>query len=447
MNNHFDDEKKQDDAAGNKTEKIIRLDNLSDYIGSGGTPIAAAAQSVKDGSTTAYGAATPSNDGTIRHSSPKKAEIAAVFDSGSGFTQDGVFASATNDEAYKNTESILNSGSGFDTAVQSESSSGFDTAVNSASYDGSVKDTQAVYGFDAATRASSFTDEAVSDYDTPKGIDTAAQSVKEKPKVVFIIGASDGIGEKTAELFFDKGYTVYNGSRTVCKTAGIKNITVDVVNDDTIYDAIAQIITAEAKIDIFIYSAGFSLSAPVENTLEKDYRYLFDVNFFGFAKTVKAVTASMRDTGGGKIIAVSSMGGIFPIAFDAFYSASKAALNMFVRSLAIELEPYNIKVISVMPGGTATGFTRKRKVYPPDMTGIYEKQLMKANSALAEMEQNGMPPEKVAQAIADAAQNDTQSGTHAVGLKNKVLAAADKVLPENITLAAIKSRYRQNGNM
>lgn len=66
---------------------------------------------------------------------------------------------------------------------------------------------------------------------------------------------------------------------------------------------------------------------------------------------------------GGRIVLVSSMGGILPIAFDCFYSCSKAALNMLAKSANSELGEFNIRATAVLPGGTATTFTFKRKVY------------------------------------------------------------------------------------
>ncbi|MDR1905953.1 MAG: SDR family NAD(P)-dependent oxidoreductase [Clostridiales bacterium] len=263
-----------------------------------------------------------------------------------------------------------------------------------------------------------------------------------KKRVVFIIGASDGIGEKTAELLVQKGCVVYNGSRTPCGIVEVKNIVLDVVNGDYIDSAVAQILAAEQKIDALVYSAGFSMTAPLEYAEEEDYRYLFDVNFFGFVRAAKAVIPNMRENGGGRIIAVGSMGGVLPIAFDSFYSASKTAMNMLIKSMALELEPFGIKATSVMPGGTATGFTRKRKVYPPEKTGVYEKQLMKANTALGAMEQNGMLPEKVAETIAALIDAPAPALTCPVGLKNKVIMAADKILPDNVSNMIIKNRYR-----
>lgn len=79
-----------------------------------------------------------------------------------------------------------------------------------------------------------------------------------------------------------------------------------------------------------IYSAGVSMAAPIEYAREADWRYLFEVNFFGFVRAVRAVLPFMRD--GGRILAVGSVAGTVPVPFDSWYSASKAALDMFIRA-------------------------------------------------------------------------------------------------------------------
>lgn len=257
----------------------------------------------------------------------------------------------------------------------------------------------------------------------PKKNKASQHNSQAKSGVVFIIGGSDGIGEAAAKLFIEKGYKVYNGSRSACPVEGVKNLTLDAENGDSISRAVKEILQNETEIDILVYSAGFSLSAPFEHTLENDYRYLFEVNFFGFAKAVQSVIPSMRAAKNGHIIAIGSMGGLYPIAFDAFYSASKAALSLLVKAMAIELQPFNIKLTTLMPGGVATGFTRKRKVYPREMTEAYEKDVIKAYSNLAALEQNGMTPEKVATAIVAAAESEAPSSTSVVGFWNKIISA------------------------
>lgn len=262
-------------------------------------------------------------------------------------------------------------------------------------------------------------------------------------KVAFIIGASSGIGLETSKLLLASDWRVYNGSRTPAPEPGVENFLLDVSDEKTITAAVDKIVTANGKIDALIYSAGFSMAAPVEHAAPADYRYLFEVNFFGAVAAVKAVIPVMRDNDGGRIVLISSMGGVVPIAFDAFYSSSKAALDMFTKEADMELRPYNIRISNVLPGGTCTDFTFKRKVYSREQAGSYTDSMNKAVIALADIEQNGMEPKSVAQTVMSTLTAANPPQLVASGFVNKSLKMANKLLPNRLTQMITRSQYGQ----
>ena len=184
------------------------------------------------------------------------------------------------------------------------------------------------------------------------------------------------------------------------------------------------------------------MAAPIEYAKESDYRYLFEVNFFFFFKAMQAVIPFMKDRGG-RIILVGSLGGDVPILFDAFYSASKAALEMLAREAYSELKPYGIKVTALLPGGTSTGFTYKRKVYSDDDNKTYAQSVNKAVAALAEMEQSGMSPAEVAEDIYGLILSDKPPVVKASGIKNSAYRIISHVLPEKVTLYFNDRAFRQ----
>ena len=247
-----------------------------------------------------------------------------------------------------------------------------------------------------------------------------------------VVGGSSGIGLETCTRLSARGWNVINISRSPCKNVKVKNIIADVAAGSTVTDVISKI-GEKYKIDALIYCAGFSMAAPIEYAKESDYRYLFDVNFFGALKAVQACIPSMKDRGG-RIILVGSLGGEIPIMFDPFYSSSKAALEMFVRGAYHELKPYNIKITAFLPGGTSTGFTFKRKVYTDDENKSYARDLNKAVSALAKMEQNGMSPAAVAEDIYSVMLMDKPPVIKACGFKNSAYRIMSHIMPEKVTL-------------
>lgn len=261
-------------------------------------------------------------------------------------------------------------------------------------------------------------------------------------QVALVFGASSGIGFSTAKQLLEKGYIVFNASREQAPQSELGNISCDVTKAGDIERAVQTVLDAEKQIDVLIYSPGFSMAAPIEYAQEEDYRYLFDVNYFGAVKALQAVTPSMRQSGG-RIILVSSLGSNFPIAFDSFYSSSKAALDMLARGANIELNPYQIFVTAFQAGPTCTRFTFKRKVYPEQNVGVYGKALENATTALATMEQSGMHADTCANGIVDLLEQKKPPIVCSCGLKNKVYTVTNKFLPVRMADWIDKQLYLQ----
>ena len=204
-------------------------------------------------------------------------------------------------------------------------------------------------------------------------------------RTVIVVGGSSGIGYETALRLVGKNFAVANISRTPCRLDRVKNYTADVAAGDSLEKAVREAAAATENLYGLVYCAGCSMAAPIEYAEEKDYRYLFEVNYFGALRAIRCVAPYLKRRGG-RIVLVSSMGGTFPVAFDSFYSSSKAAVDMLAKGAAIELEPYRIRVCAVQPGGTSTGFTFKRKVYPDEANRDYAAKVKRAAAALAGIE-------------------------------------------------------------
>ena len=260
-------------------------------------------------------------------------------------------------------------------------------------------------------------------------------------KTAIVVGGSSGIGCETCMRLVNRGWGVVNISRTPCKNAKVVNITADVTVGNQLVDAIKSACEKYA-VSALIYSAGFSMAAPIEYAKEQDYKYLFDVNYFGALKAVQAVIPVFKNRGG-KIILVGSLGGDLPISFDSFYSSSKAALEMFCRSAYSELKPYGIKVTGLLPGGTATAFTFKRKVYTEEENKSYSGKVNRAVAALANIEQGGMSPATVAEIIYNLLVMDNPPVIKTCGRKNTMFRLMSRVMPEKVTLRINERMYNQ----
>ena len=256
-------------------------------------------------------------------------------------------------------------------------------------------------------------------------------------KTVLIIGASGGIGKETAALFLQKGFRVVNISRTPCSLPGVENKLCDVTQREKLDETLTAL--KDEDVACFVYSAGFSLSAPLEYVREEDYRYLFEVNFFAFLHVLQTFLPTLR-ANAGTVCVVGSLAACLPIPFDPYYSASKAALNALTRALSLELESQNVRIACVMPGGTKTGFTTKRKVYSAAESDGYAKELRLATDALARTEQRGNSPEKVAKTIFSAC-IAPQYAVLSSGILNKLYHVMSRLLPEKVLLMLLRSMY------
>lgn len=215
-------------------------------------------------------------------------------------------------------------------------------------------------------------------------------------KVAVITGATSGIGLAAAELFVEKGFTVYgiarkpyDGSDFICYAA-------DVCDRDATDKALADIIDREGRMDVFVNNAGFGIAGAVEECSAEQMQKIADVNFTSLCMLCGKVVALMKERGG-RIINVSSVGGIMPLPYQAMYSATKAAVEVFSRALANEVKPYSIKVTAVLPGDTKTGFTAARVVQGKNAAA------KKSIEKMSRDEQRGKSPESVARVIYRAA--------------------------------------------
>ena len=261
-------------------------------------------------------------------------------------------------------------------------------------------------------------------------------------KHVVIVGASSGIGYEIALRLLSQNCVVYNISRTHCLLQGVENFIADISNTEAFNTAIESIVDMVDHIDILIYAAGFSMASSVEYAKQSDYYYLMQVNYFGAVQTVQKILPKMKENGG-RIFFISCSGAILPIAFDSFYSSSKAALNMLAKGLAVELEPYSIEVCSVLPTSTATNFTYKRKLYTDDENKEYTPKIRKATTVLANMEQNGLAASEVAKTVVSAIDQKHLPTFLHCGIKSKLFAMANRVLPTKTMSLLNKKIYKQ----
>ncbi|HEX8611585.1 MAG TPA: SDR family oxidoreductase [Telluria sp.] len=170
-------------------------------------------------------------------------------------------------------------------------------------------------------------------------------------KTVLITGCSSGFGLETARYFLERDWNVVATMRTpradmLPPSSRLRIIALDVVDAHSI----AQAIEAAGPIDVLVNNAGIGALGALEGTTMATARELVETNTLGTIAMTQAVLPQFRQRQGGVIVNVTSSVTYEPLPLLSVYTASKAAVNAFTESLALELAPFNIRARLVLPG-------------------------------------------------------------------------------------------------
>ena len=217
-------------------------------------------------------------------------------------------------------------------------------------------------------------------------------------------------------------------SRKDADHPGIFHLSGDVTKPETIRAAVDAVLEKEGRIDILVNNAGFGISGAIEFTTPEEARKQMDVNFFGMVNVCAAVLPHMRAAGAGRIVNLSSVAAPIAIPFQAFYSASKAAINAYSQALANEVRPYGVTVCAVMPGDIRTGFTAAREKQARG-DEAYGGRIARSVAKMEHDEQTGMDPAKAGAYIAGLALRRSVKPLYAIRADYKFFVMLSRLLP------------------
>lgn len=258
-------------------------------------------------------------------------------------------------------------------------------------------------------------------------------------KTLILTGGSSGIGKATVELFANKGYQVFELSRHGKSSDGIQHIDCDVTSTDDCQRAVNEVVDKVGHIDVLISNAGMGISGAVEFTKAEDFHRQMDVNFYGAVNISQAVLPVMRQQHKGRIIFVSSMAAIFSIPFQAFYSASKFAINGYAMALLNEVRPMGISVCCLLPGDVKTGFTAVRNKIEAG-SDVYT-HMQKSVSNMEKDEMNGIAPERMAKKLLKLAESKCPPVYSTVGWQYHLFMLLNKVVPSTLVYRIVGWMY------
>lgn len=206
-------------------------------------------------------------------------------------------------------------------------------------------------------------------------------------KTVLITGCSSGFGLETARHFLQHGWKVIATMRTprediLPRSDNLRLLALDVRSDDSV----RQAVEAAGPLDVLVNNAGIGWLNALEGTPMDVATDIFETNTLGTLRMTQAVLPQFRARRAGMIVNVTSSVTLKALPLLSVYTASKAAVNVFTESLALELAPHGIDVRLVLPGAApATSFGKSAMSRMQETGGFPEAYADYAQQTLAGM--------------------------------------------------------------
>lgn len=231
---------------------------------------------------------------------------------------------------------------------------------------------------------------------------------------VLITGTSSGIGLAAALAFARQGAHVYATMRDTGKAnplrqaTALENLTIDILPLDvqdraSIEQVIATILERHGQLDILVNNAGAGFVGTTEQTSVEDARRVMDVNFFGTWQVTQAALPAMREAGSGRIITLSSIGGLIGQPFNDAYCAAKFAVEGMMESLAPVMRLFGVHVSLIEPGAVRTEFVANVGRSEAENAGPYDSMLAAYMGGMDAVYAAGQTAEQVAEVIVQVA--------------------------------------------
>lgn len=258
-------------------------------------------------------------------------------------------------------------------------------------------------------------------------------------KVIFITGASSGIGLASAKMLLKEGHIVYGAARRLENMAEIeqlggRTIKLDVTDSDAIKLAVDRIVAEQGRIDVLLNNAGYGMFGAVEDVSLTEAKRQFDVNVFALAEVTKAVAPVMRENKSGKIINISSMGGKMHTPLGGWYHSSKYAVEGLSDCMRFELKQFGIDVVLIEPGAINSAWydimlnnlksTAKNSHYT-NYINAYEKYVVANRKHFSKTD-------AVAKAVCKAIKSRSPHARYSVGFMAKPSIILYKLLPSKV---------------
>jgi len=229
-------------------------------------------------------------------------------------------------------------------------------------------------------------------------------------EIAVVTGTSTGIGFATSLHLARHGYRVFAGMRNLGKAEPLRaaaaeaSLPVEVIPLDVTstasVDRALETVSTHGPVDVLVNNAGIGGATPLELQPEDEHRRMFETNYFGAIRCIRAVLPAMRERRRGTIVNVTSIAGRVATPNQIAYSTSKWALECAGEALAHEVRRFGIRVVNVEPGVVMTSiFENSAEATRYDKTSPYQPIMRRNGKLFAAGFRDPARPEDVAETI------------------------------------------------
>jgi NAD(P)-dependent dehydrogenase (short-subunit alcohol dehydrogenase family) len=258
-----------------------------------------------------------------------------------------------------------------------------------------------------------------------------------------ITGASRGLGLASATELYKRGWRVVGAMRSpdvglerlraatgaAAADPRLVGVRLDLDDPSSIVAAAKAIEEAVGAPDALVHNAGIAAVGCVEEMPFGVWEQLFRTNLFGAVRLTQALLPSMRVAGHGRIVVISSQGGIRGMPSISAYSAAKGALERWAEALAEEVAPFGLGVTVLVSGMFDTEILTEQTPHHGDLNGPYATHYAGIDRTGRWMIRFANPPERFARRLARALDERAPFARHAVGLDARLLLVGSRLLP------------------
>ena len=256
----------------------------------------------------------------------------------------------------------------------------------------------------------------------------------DKQRVALITGGSRGIGRAISSRLAADGYRVFVTSRSAAPgviAPGIELVKLDTTDEASVLACVQTVIDKAGRIDVLMNSIGNGMIGAVEEVSEKEARVVVEDLFWAAVRMIQAVLPGMREQGGGRIVSMSSVGGLMGFPFSAFYSAGKFALEGFCEALHIEVKQFGIHVSLIEPFGVNTHVAGNVPMAARVLPAYGDTRHTVARDVEQSM-RKGLAPDVVGQAVAGVLADPSPRLRYLVGGPARVMSTFLRLAPESL---------------